>query len=99
MRDRTAVPKLIELLSDKSKDPQVPEILICDTAAQALGELGDVQAVEPIAAMIEQGQTGPIPDGAIYALTLFGQPGYDALQAMLGRVNDNLRAKILFWLS
>jgi HEAT repeat protein len=98
MQDRTAVPKLLDLLSDKSIDPQLPEILICDSVAQALGEIGDLRAVEPIATMIETGQTGPIPDGAIYALTLLGQPGYTALNDMLAHVNSELRAKIVLWL-
>ena len=99
MHDRTGVPNLIELLSDKSKDPQVPELLICDRVALVLGDLGDVQAVEPLAAMVEQGQTGPSPDGAIYALTLLGQAGRDALRDMLARVDEDLRNKILVWLS
>lgn len=99
MKNRKAVPKLIELLSDKSRDPLLPEVLICDTAAQALGEIGDERAVKPIATMIEHGQTGPIPDGAIYALSLLGKLGLASLQDMLSRVESDLKEKIIYWIS
>lgn len=53
----------------------------------------------PFAAMIEPSQTVPVPDGAIYDLTLLGQSGHDALCMMLGRVDADRGEKITFWLS
>ena len=95
-QDRESVPKLIALLSDKSQDPRFLGGFICDSAAIALGQIGDVRAVEPIATMIEHRETSPYVDSVVYALTKLDQPGFDALRAMLDRVEDDLKQKIVY---
>jgi HEAT repeat protein len=96
VKDIESVPRLIQLLSDKSENPLASEHLVCDSVAEALSLIGDERAIQPMAQMIEKQQTGMHPNIAITALGKLGENGFAKLLNILNEADVALRSEIIY---
>lgn len=99
MKDSESLEILIRLLTNKRPDPLASEQLICDTAAEALGKIGNERAIKPLTKLIISKKTGMHPVITLRALGSLGVSGLAALTELTQNEDDQLRANAQYALT